>query len=285
MPYVLVGILTLGAGLGADLGLATGPITYAPNPVVTLTITCSESFGSSSLSTSSGSGSGSNLSTSTAVSTSEPPDCVVSGTGSKDLDRCLSKVASAMGTMDPTLRLLQPRVARCENQFGHRVTLTLARAPTPTFSKDVQGCMAKWMAREMVPTSDAVQKALNAVMARCEHYSFPTTTRTVTPTLNVVSACNADAKTVETALAAYQAQTETSSPGAISTNGGGSSGNYLVPDYLESWPQDTRSNYAISISGGMVQVTKGGTWSNESPLNYSGGATVAYSANACDGAK
>jgi prepilin-type N-terminal cleavage/methylation domain-containing protein len=70
---------------------------------------------------------------------------------------------------------------------------------------------------------------------------------------SVVSACNADAKTVQVAIAAYQAQ-NTASPGAITNVGGGDG--YLVPTYLQTWPQNTGSNYAISVlAGGQVQVT------------------------------
>jgi prepilin-type N-terminal cleavage/methylation domain-containing protein len=78
---------------------------------------------------------------------------------------------------------------------------------------------------------------------------------------SVVSACNADAKTVQTAVSAYQAQ-NTASPLAIDTSGtasnqtAGSHINYLVSTYLQTWPQNTGSNYAISVAaGGQVQVT------------------------------
>jgi prepilin-type N-terminal cleavage/methylation domain-containing protein len=70
---------------------------------------------------------------------------------------------------------------------------------------------------------------------------------------SVVSACNADAKTVQTAVAAYQAQ-NTTSPAAITTSGGGDG--YLVSAYLQTWPMNTGSNYAISVlAGGQVVVT------------------------------
>ncbi len=115
----------------------------------------------------------------------------------------------------------------------------------------------------------------------------PTATTTANPAPNVVSACNADAKTVQVALAAYEAQTGNNSPAAISTNGGGSSGNYLVPDYLQSWPQNIGSNYAISVvAGGQVQVTVASTatpWSGGT-FNPGTGTAIAYSGTACDSA-
>ncbi len=56
---------------------------------------------------------------------------------------------------------------------------------------------------------------------------------------SAVSACNADAKTVQVALAAEQAQT----PGTAPTGGSGGS---LVPTYLQTWPSNA-PHYAISI--------------------------------------
>jgi hypothetical protein len=99
----------------------------------------------------------------------------------------------------------------------------------------------------------------------------PTATSTIpstAPTPNVVSACNADAKTVETAIAAYEAETGNDSPGAISTSGQG--GGYLMGSYLLTWPDN--DDYGISVAaGGQVQVTMAST------------GTVAYSGTACDG--
>jgi general secretion pathway protein G len=101
---------------------------------------------------------------------------------------------------------------------------------------------------------------------------------------SVVSACNADAKTVQTAMAAYEAQ-NTGSPAAIPTNG---VGNYLVSTYLQSWPQNTGSNYAISVAtGGQVQVTIASSttpWSvvaGVPTFNAGTGTAVNYSAQAC----
>jgi general secretion pathway protein G len=98
---------------------------------------------------------------------------------------------------------------------------------------------------------------------------------------SVVSACNADAKTVQTAVAAYQAQNSTS-PAAISTAGTGDG--YLVPTYLQTWPQNTGSNYAISVlAGGQVQVTVASTATPWSGGVFTAGTGTAanYSAAAC----
>ena len=38
MPYVLLGVLTLGSGLGAGLGLSEGPVTYDATQALTLCI-------------------------------------------------------------------------------------------------------------------------------------------------------------------------------------------------------------------------------------------------------
>jgi prepilin-type N-terminal cleavage/methylation domain-containing protein len=93
---------------------------------------------------------------------------------------------------------------------------------------------------------------------------------------SIVSACNADAKTVQVAVAAYEAQS-TTTPAAISTDGGNDG--YLVTNYLQTWPQNTGSNYAISVlSGGKVQVTIGGAWAAGA---YTGGTAADYSQTAC----
>lgn len=98
---------------------------------------------------------------------------------------------------------------------------------------------------------------------------------------SVVSACNADAKTVQTAVAAYQAQ-NTTAPAAIATDGTGDG--YLVNAYLQTWPENTGSNYAISVaSGGQVQVTIASTTSPWSGGTFTAGTgtPVNYSASAC----
>jgi len=101
---------------------------------------------------------------------------------------------------------------------------------------------------------------------------------------SVVSACNADAKTVTIAVAAYEAQ-NTTAPTAIdvnAANAGDTSDAYLVPKYLQTWPQNTGSNYAISVAaGGQVNVTIGGTWTTGATPTYSGGTLAAYSQAVC----
>ena len=99
---------------------------------------------------------------------------------------------------------------------------------------------------------------------------------------SAVSACNADAKTVQTAIAAYQAQNATA-PAVIGTSGVGDS--YLVPTYLQSWPSNTSANYAISVvaTTGQVQVTVASTstpWSGGT-FSPGTGTAVNYSATAC----
>jgi hypothetical protein len=68
-PYLLLGTLTLGAGLGAGLGLSQGPITHdagaAASAVVTITEgPCTESTGRDEISVSCASSSGSAFSSS-----------------------------------------------------------------------------------------------------------------------------------------------------------------------------------------------------------------------------
>ncbi len=99
---------------------------------------------------------------------------------------------------------------------------------------------------------------------------------------SVVSACNADAKTVQTAVAAYDAQTG-NAPATVANDGTGDGS--LVPSYLQTWPENTGSNYAISIqtatgaAAGEVDVSLGGKWSGGA---YTGGTSdVAYSATVC----
>lgn len=99
---------------------------------------------------------------------------------------------------------------------------------------------------------------------------------------SVVSSCNADAKTVQTAVAAYQAQSATA-PAVISTSGIGDG--YLVPTYLQSWPQNPGSNYAISVvaTTEQVQVTVASTSTPWSGGTFTPGSGTAanYSATSC----
>ena len=95
---------------------------------------------------------------------------------------------------------------------------------------------------------------------------------------SAVAACNSDAKTVETAVAAYNAQNSTPL-GALSTSGVASDGSKPLtsgsPTYLHSWPSAGQgASYAISYdpNNGGVLVTIGSN-------------TVAYdNGNACTGA-
>jgi prepilin-type N-terminal cleavage/methylation domain-containing protein len=103
------------------------------------------------------------------------------------------------------------------------------------------------------------------------------------------SACNADAKTVQVALAAYEQQAGVlpTAVTAITTTGGGDG--YLVPAYAQTWPSNPATNYAISISAGAagspaaVQVTTGGTW-NGAGTAYTGGTATNYGPTACSSA-
>jgi general secretion pathway protein G len=106
---------------------------------------------------------------------------------------------------------------------------------------------------------------------------------------SVVSACNADAKTVQTALAAYQANTG-NTPAAIGLATYATDDAYLVPKYLQSFPANTGSDYAISVTAaGVVQVTQSsnGTWSTGANPVFTPGSTtstVNYTSTACVGA-
>ncbi len=81
-----------------------------------------------------------------------------------------------------------------------------------------------------------------------------------------VSACRADVKTLETAVAAYNAQTggTPTVSAALLTQG--------VHPYVQSWPSN--SGYTITVSGGQVYV--------QTPTNSV--AVLASDPNACDGA-
>jgi prepilin-type N-terminal cleavage/methylation domain-containing protein len=91
---------------------------------------------------------------------------------------------------------------------------------------------------------------------------------------SAVSACNADAKTVETAVAAYQANgnptsalTTANGPGLLDSSTAEAANTPVIigGPYLQSWPSNS-SHYTISFDGttaGQVDVTKvGGTATN-----------------------
>ncbi len=81
---------------------------------------------------------------------------------------------------------------------------------------------------------------------------------------SAASACNADAKTVETAIQAYDAQHPTTTLGPIQTDGTGSAGT-LVSAYLHTWPaSDSNAGYqisydTISATSGVEVTTPAGT--------------------------
>lgn len=85
---------------------------------------------------------------------------------------------------------------------------------------------------------------------------------------SVVAACNADAKTVQVAIAAEQAQNPNVAPTA------GTTGNLVAgvgtppQTYLQSWPSNTGANYTIGITGTQVTVSTG-SGSTLATVNYS----------------
>ena len=88
---------------------------------------------------------------------------------------------------------------------------------------------------------------------------------------SAVAACNADAKTAEVAVAAYNAQTGVN-PGLVTIAADGTPGGQGVADlttqttvngmtvgpYLKSWPENGGTNYQISFDGTNVDVSVGG---------------------------
>jgi len=88
---------------------------------------------------------------------------------------------------------------------------------------------------------------------------------------SAVSACNADAKTVEVAVAAYQANNGTNLPlGAAgqtallaAANGG---------PYLQTFPSNSGANYTITIDGAVA---------NQVDVKIGGGTAAAYTQSSC----
>lgn len=79
-----------------------------------------------------------------------------------------------------------------------------------------------------------------------------------------VAACNTDAKSVEVAVAAYEAQNAGAAPATMDV---------LVPNYLHTKPGATvaSSGYAISMDGttaGQVDVSFAGTSGPTTPASY-----------------
>jgi prepilin-type N-terminal cleavage/methylation domain-containing protein len=103
---------------------------------------------------------------------------------------------------------------------------------------------------------------------------------------SAVAACNSDAKTVETAVAAEQAQTSTVAPSAGATSNL-VTGTGLTTTYLKSWPSS--SYYTVGLSGTQVTIALTGTEPGNTAtaaggpgvgtaVNYDGSGAFAYSA-------
>jgi prepilin-type N-terminal cleavage/methylation domain-containing protein len=75
---------------------------------------------------------------------------------------------------------------------------------------------------------------------------------------SVISACQADGATVETAIAAYNAQvtdgTKPTSPTYVTGNPVPTAPSDLVPNYLASFPDSTHYEYAIDSSGKLWEA-------------------------------
>jgi type II secretory pathway pseudopilin PulG len=70
---------------------------------------------------------------------------------------------------------------------------------------------------------------------------------------SAVAACQADAKTVDTAVAAFQADNPGLIPSSALLTGTTDSG-----PFLQSWPNNSGANYAVSLDGtlaGTVEIT------------------------------
>ena len=103
---------------------------------------------------------------------------------------------------------------------------------------------------------------------------------------SAVSACNADAKTVETAVAAYQADgnsalllTTANGPGLLdnATTEAAATPPITGGPFLQSWPSNA-SHYAISFdatTAGQVDVTPVGTGAGTVNYNTETGKTLA----------
>ena len=84
---------------------------------------------------------------------------------------------------------------------------------------------------------------------------------------SAVAACNTDAKSVETAVAAFQAENGTS----VSVTSSLLTGNTLGGPYLHTWPTNS-GHYTISVAtDGTVSVTP------------NGGSAQAYDTSGCSG--
>jgi prepilin-type N-terminal cleavage/methylation domain-containing protein len=75
---------------------------------------------------------------------------------------------------------------------------------------------------------------------------------------SAVSACNADAKTVDVAVAAYDAQTGYTSGQSGTVPAAPTSVN-LVPSYLQSFPTSSHYTITLSTTGGVMVATTANT--------------------------
>jgi prepilin-type N-terminal cleavage/methylation domain-containing protein len=99
---------------------------------------------------------------------------------------------------------------------------------------------------------------------------------------SAVSACNADAKTVETAVQAYDAQTGgVPATVTVAADGTVTGDGDLVPSYLHTWPNaGSGANYSISYDSTVTTAAPAGTVN----VTVNGNTTAYDNGNACKGA-
>jgi hypothetical protein len=108
---------------------------------------------------------------------------------------------------------------------------------------------------------------------------------------SAVAACNTDAKTVQTAVAAYDAQAGNEPSGTIAVSAAGVASDVapgtaleqLVTAYLKNWPDNTGANYSITLDNPSVASPAIQT-PGQVDVQVGGGAINPYSASACVGA-
>jgi prepilin-type N-terminal cleavage/methylation domain-containing protein len=87
---------------------------------------------------------------------------------------------------------------------------------------------------------------------------------------SAVSACNADAKTVESGVAAFNAQVGVLPSTTTQLTSAYTSGSSTYGPYLQSWPSNSGANYTFSLtSAGVLQVSFGTTPVNWTPSSCS----------------
>jgi len=102
---------------------------------------------------------------------------------------------------------------------------------------------------------------------------------------SAVAACNTDAKTVQTAVAAYQSANNGAGPGAVADTGG-TGANSIVPTYLHSWPGQTGLyQIGVNASNQVTVITGSGSTAVTTPYDSqaaaSGSGTSAVAATGC----